>query len=64
MVLSDQERNSELFKKLIAHFDELLKQAQIANEKTLDVVPTAMLRGRMKLLRQLKLLAAPATPKN
>lgn len=69
MELTDNEKDSELWKKLTAHFKGLLDKSQRDLEKiTLTDVETSAIRGRCKLLRQLlKLgeakypLAAPAT---
>lgn len=53
MELLEHEKNSELWKKLSAHFNELLDKSRRENDKELDVIKTADLRGRIRILKQL-----------
>jgi hypothetical protein len=61
--LTDDEKNSELWKKLSAHFDGLIAEYHRSLEKmSLSQDATVALRGRIKLLRQLQQLNAPVDP--
>lgn len=54
MELSDRDKDSELWKKLVAHFNELLEKDRRAIEKTsISMDATFVLRGRIKLVRDL-----------
>lgn len=53
MQLTNKDRQSEVWKKLISHLNDLLDKAQRENEKTLDIEQTAQIRGRIKLIRSL-----------
>ena len=61
MQLTEKETQSELWQKLLGHFDDLVKQAHRELEKTtLTADQTALMRGRLKLLRELQRLNKPA----
>ncbi len=53
MILTEQDKASELWRNLLAHLNELLGKAQKANEKSITIEETATIRGRIKLLREL-----------
>jgi len=53
MVLSEQDKASELWKNLVEHFQDLLSKAHKSNEKNLNTEETAQIRGRIKLIRDL-----------
>ena len=60
MTLTEQERQSDLWKKLLAHFDVLIDGLHKDLEKTtLTADQTAIARGRIKQLRQLQGLDKP-----
>jgi Trp operon repressor len=60
LILTDDDKNSELWKKLLAHLDGLIVQSQRSLEKlSLSPDDTAALRGRIRVLRQLQQLNAP-----
>jgi hypothetical protein len=56
MELSERDKASELWRKLSAHFDELLIKAHKSNEKSISIELTANIRGRIKLIRELQKL--------
>ena len=53
MPITEQELNSVLWKKLVAHLNELLAKSQKQNEKSIGIEDTAALRGRIKTLREI-----------
>lgn len=60
MQFTDQEKDTELYRKLMAHFDGLLSKAQLELEKSSNTeVSTASIRGRIKLIRELQKLGNP-----
>lgn len=46
--LTDGERNSSLWRKLVKHYGERLDAARVENDREYDVEKTATLRGRIK----------------
>lgn len=57
--LTDHDKKSELWLKIMAHLNELLLLANRKNENNLDINETTALRGRIKLIRELMRLSAP-----
>lgn len=60
MQFTDRDRSSETWTKLMAHLNELLIAANRKNENNLTIEETANIRGRIKLIRELLKLSAPA----
>lgn len=52
-VLTQGDKNSPLWPKLIAHFQERLRIAREKNDGDLDERKTAMLRGEIRALKRL-----------
>lgn len=59
MKLTEQERHSELWRKLKAHFEARLQKHRVANDKAQAAEETAKLRGRIAELKELMNLENP-----
>ncbi len=54
MILTQRDKDSELWRKLTTHFNELINKAQKQNENESNAAEkTAALRGRIKVLREI-----------
>lgn len=63
MTLTDIERDSQAWRKVSAHLDELIAKAQRNLEKmSLSNDETMVLRGEIKAFRKLKSLDKPSAP--
>lgn len=49
--LTDGERNSSLWRKLVKHFGEKLEAARVENDRDSDAEQTAALRGKIKAFK-------------
>lgn len=59
MKLTEQERNSELWRKLKAHMEARLHEHRVENDKAQSVEKTEKLRGRIAELKHLMNLEKP-----
>ncbi len=62
MILTQRDKDSELWRKLTTHFNELINKAQKQNENESNAAEkTAALRGRIKVLREILKTDNPAS---
>jgi hypothetical protein len=64
MKLTDQERNSELWTKIKAHFEQRIQKHRASNDKTQAAEETEKLRGRIAELKYLLTLEKPGIQVN
>lgn len=62
MKLTPQERDSEVWRKLNAHIEERIALHRVKNDKDLDPVQTAKLRGRIQELIYLQSISKDDPP--